>query len=159
MRRKDKQITAPEELEAVFKAGSIVTLCLMDNGSPYMVPLNYGYADGKLYFHSAREGRKAGLLESNPAVHGLVISQDELLCPEGATSACSLTTRYTSIMFEGRSEKIIDDAEKQRAMEVILGHYAMGHLPLPEGSLNTVFLYRIHVDARTGKQSPVKKPA
>lgn len=56
MRRKDKEITDPRKIEAVLKKAAIIHIALLDGDRPYIVPLNYGYAENTIYFHCAREG-------------------------------------------------------------------------------------------------------
>ena len=59
MRRKG-QALGKEECEEILRAGRTGVLALSgDDGYPYPVPLNYVFAEGKLYFHCAKSGHKA----------------------------------------------------------------------------------------------------
>ena len=56
MRRKRQQLSREESI-AVLERGTAGVLAVAGTeGYPYAVPLSYVYADGKLYFHSARTG-------------------------------------------------------------------------------------------------------
>lgn len=60
MRRKDKEIKDQALLESILVKATICRLAMSENNMPYVVPLNFAYADGHLYPHSAREGQKSG---------------------------------------------------------------------------------------------------
>ena len=50
MRRSDREITFIEEKLAVIEKNKVMRLAMVDNGRPYVVPLNYGYTyeNGKI---------------------------------------------------------------------------------------------------------------
>jgi len=60
MRRREKQITDTKQMEQILAQAQVCRLAMVDKGHPYVVPLNFGYRDGALYFHSALEGRGHG---------------------------------------------------------------------------------------------------
>lgn len=66
MRRKDREVTDPGKIREIIAACDCCRLGLCDNGRAYIVPLDFGFAeqDGHytFYFHSAKEGRKIGLI-------------------------------------------------------------------------------------------------
>ena len=68
MRRADRQIHDPGQMEEILKSAACLRLGLIDGGLAYIVPMSFGMQteDGKLclYFHSAPEGRKIDLIEA-----------------------------------------------------------------------------------------------
>ena len=90
MRRKDREITDPEQIRAILGRARVLHLGLYDGEYPYVVPMHYGFTfeDGKLtlYTHCAKEGRKLELLRRDARVF-VEIDTDEAL-PPGET-ACS----------------------------------------------------------------------
>ncbi len=68
MRRKDKQVGDPALIDGLFSAGRVCRIGMVDNGEPYIVPVNYGYADNTLYIHSAAAGRKIDILKRDSRV-------------------------------------------------------------------------------------------
>jgi len=40
----------------------------LEDGSPYIVPVGYGYADGKIFFHTCSKGLKMEALKKNAQV-------------------------------------------------------------------------------------------
>ena len=49
-------------IEEVIARAPVCRLALSDNGEPYVVPMNFGYSDGVLYFHGAPNGRKIDII-------------------------------------------------------------------------------------------------
>lgn len=70
MRRKDKEIADPRKIEAVLNQAQIIHLAMLDGDRPYIIPLNFGYADNAIYFHCAREGKKIDLIKLNLTFRG-----------------------------------------------------------------------------------------
>ena len=81
----------------------------MDNG-----------ALGALYFHGAKEGRKAALIAARPKV-GFELDCSYALV-EG-TSGCSYSCRYQSVIGTGRIGEVTDMEEKKQALAAIMAHY------------------------------------
>lgn len=87
VRRKEREITDPEELRQVLKATKYVTVALCMDGEPYLVALSHGYDEAKncLYFHCAAEGKKLVYAKANPNVWGqavldFVVTEDCRYC-------------------------------------------------------------------------------
>ena len=121
MRRRDKELQNTSEINKIFSEAEVCRLGFCDRGKPYIVPMNYGYKAGILYFHSAREGRKVEILKRNPFVFfeidipGSVVASDE---------ACSWTMNYRSVMGEGTAAFISDENKKKEALRCIMDHYS-----------------------------------
>lgn len=66
MRRSDREITDLGEILSIINDCKVIHLAMVDDGEPYLLPLNFGYAceSGAFSFfcHSAREGRKLDIL-------------------------------------------------------------------------------------------------
>ena len=69
MRRKDREVTDLSEIIEIMKNCDVCRLALNDDGFPYILPLNFGMAVNgdkiTLYFHSALEGYKVGLIQKD----------------------------------------------------------------------------------------------
>ena len=72
MRKAEREITNFEEIVELIDRCDTVRLGLAVEGTPYVVPLSFGYEtrDGKitLYFHGAKEGRKHEMIAKSPRV-------------------------------------------------------------------------------------------
>ncbi|RKX93019.1 MAG: pyridoxamine 5'-phosphate oxidase family protein [Spirochaetes bacterium] len=121
MRRKDKERQNKAAIEKILNEAKVCRLGLFDGVKPYIVPMNYGYKAGILYFHSAREGRKVEILKKNPVVcfeidiPGSVVSSEE---------ACSWSINYRSVMGEGTAAFVSDENKKEEALRCIMDHYS-----------------------------------
>jgi len=57
-----------DEMERFVKGHSYGRLGLCFEDEPYVVPVAYGYAQGTIYFHSARQGKKLDFIRKNNRV-------------------------------------------------------------------------------------------
>ncbi len=89
-----------------------VGLCL--EGEPYVVPVNYVYADGTVVFHCAFQGKKINFIRANPRACFVVGRQTgEVSDHEGATS-CHVDN--DSVICYGTARVIEDEEERWRAL-------------------------------------------
>ena len=58
MRRKKQELSKEECIDILQTAKTAVLGVVGDNGYPYTVPINFVYANDKIYFHSAKNGHK-----------------------------------------------------------------------------------------------------
>lgn len=150
MRRCDKQITDIIELEIILCSAELCLLAMVDDGKPYAVPLNFGYANGALYFHSAPEGRKIDILRSNPAVSFTIISRHELVMNE---RVCSWTAKFTSVIGAGKAEIITDRAGKEKGLAVLMGQYSNEEYDFSDENLDGIVVIKVTIEEMTGKSS------
>ncbi|MDT8366467.1 MAG: pyridoxamine 5'-phosphate oxidase family protein [bacterium] len=154
MRRSDKQITDPAELESLLSSSEICHLSMVDDGKPYVVPMNFGYADGALYFHSAPEGRKIDILGKNPDVCFSIIVRNILIKGE---KACSWTAKYSSVTGTGKAEVINVRKEKEKGMSILMSQYSDKEFDFSEVDLTGVVVIRVVIEEITGKSSDAGK--
>lgn len=110
MRRK-KQLLTQEESEQILREARTAMLALAgDDNYPYVVPINYAYVDGKIYFHGAKSGHKIDAILRNDKVSLCVVQHDELV-PE------KLTTYFRSVTVFGRARILEKDDEKLAAAQ------------------------------------------
>ncbi|MDY0040262.1 MAG: pyridoxamine 5'-phosphate oxidase family protein, partial [Desulforhabdus sp.] len=105
MRRKDKQIDDPTELEAVIRNAIVCRIGFSGNDVPYIVPVNFGYRENRLYFHSAPEGRKIDILRQNNQVCFEMETDVEVV---RADSPCNWSTKYRSVIGHGKATFVED---------------------------------------------------
>ncbi len=68
MRRFEYEIQELPEIEEIIGLAKVCRLAMSVGDQPYLVPLCFGYEPGALYFHSAGEGKKLDMLETNDNV-------------------------------------------------------------------------------------------
>jgi nitroimidazol reductase NimA-like FMN-containing flavoprotein (pyridoxamine 5'-phosphate oxidase superfamily) len=100
-----------EEMERILREETLGYLGLSMEGMPYVVPLNYGYVEGKIVFHCALTGKKLDYLRANPQVCFTVGRQSGRVRrhPRGAT--CH--TDNDSVICYGTA-RIVEDVEERR---------------------------------------------
>lgn len=149
MRRKEKQITKTADIEQILKQGQVCRLGFVDNNVPYIVPVNYGYQDQALYFHSAREGRKIDLIRANPLV---CFEVDELVKMNKAANACDWGVSFKSVIGTGTARILETPAEKKAGLDIIMAHYSGRSFDYPDKMLAKTTVIKVTVEEMTGKQ-------
>ncbi len=153
MRRNEKEIKDPAELERILQINDICRLGMVRDGVPYIVPMNYGYADGVLYMHSAREGRKVDILRADNYVCFEIDGEVKIM---EAGEACSWTTHYTSIIGYGRIELLDDPDEKRHGLTVLMTQYSdRTDWEFPDRQLDRVLVLKLKIESMRGKRSGV----
>jgi nitroimidazol reductase NimA-like FMN-containing flavoprotein (pyridoxamine 5'-phosphate oxidase superfamily) len=150
MRRHEKEITAQGELEQVLWQGRVCHLAIQDDPLPYLVPLNYGYHDGALYFHSAPQGHKIELLEKHLRARFSVTIDYGII---EAERACSWGARFTSVMGFGRIEFIEDLQAKQAALHILMAQYTDQTFSFEEAQVDATRIFKLIIESMNGKKS------
>ncbi|MBI5523114.1 MAG: pyridoxamine 5'-phosphate oxidase family protein [Desulfarculus sp.] len=156
MRRANRQITDPAQLEDILRRGRVLRLAMCHGDQPYLLPLNYGYAQGRVYLHTGRQGLKLEYLRANPRVC-FEVSVDVELVP--AQEACAWNCHYQCVLGFGRAVEVTDEAERRLGLLAITSQYAgPGPHALKEESLARACLLRIDIEEMSGKQNPPPGP-
>ena len=116
MRRKRQQLSDSESIEMLKKATSGTLALLGDGGYPYALPISYVYEEGKLYFHSAKEGHKVDAIRDCDKASFCVIDKDDVH-PE------KYTTFFRSVIAFGKIHIVEDEAEKLRIARLLGNRY------------------------------------
>ncbi|MBN2719710.1 MAG: pyridoxamine 5'-phosphate oxidase family protein [Proteobacteria bacterium] len=143
------RIESGDEVVKILRHGHICFLSMVDGKKPYVVPLNYGYAENALFFHSALEGRKIRILGENPDVSFCIVSEYELV---RSGNACSWTTDYLSVMGTGKATILREQGEKNRGLTVIMGHYSEREFDFSGAALEDVAVIRVDIETMEGKR-------
>ena len=151
MRRKDKEITDRMEIESVLSQARICRIGFSQNNKPYIVPMNFGYKDGYLFFHCAQEGMKIDIIKQNNNVCFEVDINHEIT---DTGIPCDWSTRYSSVIGFGKALLVKDPIEKKLALNVIVNHYSpKAKFKYSEEALNKVGIIKIEITSMTGKKS------
>lgn len=149
LRRKEKKMTDTKEMEQLLAEAQVCRLAMVDKGRPYVVPLNFGYRDGVLYFHSALEGRKIDVLNANPEVCFVV---DEQVKMNKAAAACDWGVSYRSVICTGKARMLETASEKKAGLDIIMAHYSGRAFDYPEEKLAKTAVIQVTIHEMTGKQ-------
>ena len=149
MRRKEQEVTDRTQIEAILNAALICRLGLCRDNVPYVVPVNYAYDNGHLYFHSSQAGMKMDMLRANPRVCFEVDVDAEVTRAE---QACGFSINYRSVIGWGTAIELHDPEDKRRALDLLMAHHGGPQGPYRPGSLARAAVVRIDIETMTGKQ-------
>lgn len=150
MRRKNQELS-PADCDAVLRRGSHGVLAVCgDGGWPYAVPVNYVWADGRLFFHCAKAGHKLDAIAGEPRVSLCVVDADELVPAE-------FTSYFRSVIVFGRARVLTDPAQRRAALALVARRFGPGDPAEDEKELDRtlarVCLVEIEIAHMTGKQA------
>ncbi len=152
MRRSDKAVTAQSAIEKILRAGKTCQLAFSVDPVPYLVTLNYGYHDGVLYFHGAREGRKIDLIRENGQAAFTVALDLGLV--KGA-HACDWSVRFQSVVGHGQISLLETMAEKCQALDLFMAQYSADEFSYPDKMIQATAVFKLVISEMTVKQSRV----
>ena len=111
--RRKKQLLPEETAVEMLQRNTSGTLALLgDDDYPYAVPLSFIYLNGKLYFHSAKNGHKIDAVRNYEKASFCVIDRDQIV-PE------KFTTHYRSVIAFGKV-RLIEEVEEMRSIATAL---------------------------------------
>jgi len=87
-----------------------IGICL-ENGTPYVVPVGYAYADGKIFFHTCNKGLKINAIRRSANV-----------CFE-VDEALSDASMFKSVIVFGKAEIISDKAKVIPYLQKLIDKY------------------------------------
>ena len=134
MRRRDREVTELNEIIHILDSGKVLHLGLVDQGKPYIVPMNYGYVmeNDKLvfYVHGALEGRKLDIIRNNS---DCCVQIECDVQPFSGKVACQYGCSYYSFDGFGTAEIVEAPQEKIKAMSALMKIQTVRILSLMSG--------------------------
>lgn len=153
--RRELEVTDTQEIIEILDKCKIVHIAMVDDGEPYVVPLNYGYTMEEdqltLYLHGALKGRKIDVMRKNPKVFF------EMNCdvvPFDGKIACQFGTSYSSIMGRGEAEILEDVEEKKAGLSLFMKSQTGMDFEFTGKMVSAVSVIRIKVKDYTVKKRP-----
>lgn len=170
MRRQDREM--PEDFAySVIDKARFGTMALMDETYTYSVPLSIARYENKLYFHSAKAGKKTELLENEPLVCisfvgdakvPEIYTEEELEDIMSDPKKWSLlsknvfTTEFESAIVYGKVCQVTDAEEIKLALRTIAQKYTPDKMKYIEQAISAgishVRIYSVTIDHITGKR-------
>ncbi|GAV30871.1 predicted flavin-nucleotide-binding protein [Coriobacteriaceae bacterium EMTCatB1] len=150
MRREDHRMLR-EEAEALLRRAQVLRLGLVDEGGPYVVPLNFGYEDGRIYLHGAPEGRRMDAIARDPRVC-FEVDEGEIVRGE---RPCGYTSRFSSVVGYGRARVLETKEEKLRGLQALMRHYGGPVDGIDPAVLEKTAVVEIAIEQMDGKRHDV----
>jgi len=145
------------EMKAFLDRMPVGRLGLSTEDGPYVVPVNYIFAEGCIYFHSAPKGKKVEALRADPRVCFVVDEPGPQVTWE---KGCGITQIYESVMCFGKAEFVEKIAERRRILEMLVGKYVPGDnkvriLDRSSKMIANIAVVKIHIEWMTGKANAI----
>ena len=149
--RRFKQLLPQETAVEILNRNTSGILALNgDDDYPYAVPMSYVYADGKLYFHSAKAGHKIDAIKRSEKVSFCVIDQDQIV-PE------KYTTLFRSVIAFGRAQLVEELEEIRRVVTMLAIKYSSDFqdgIPKEiDSSIKNMTIIEMTIDHMTAKEA------
>lgn len=169
MRRNDREMDEEFGLSVIDKAEYGV-IGLWDDEGPYTIPITIIRDENTLYFHSARSGRKVDIFEKEPEVSVNFVTdvkvphlytQEELreIVKKGKileVVSRVYTTEFASCIITGKVQKVEDEEEQIKALEILCKEYTPESLEFfpyaVERSLKLLHIYKIQMETIRAKR-------
>jgi nitroimidazol reductase NimA-like FMN-containing flavoprotein (pyridoxamine 5'-phosphate oxidase superfamily) len=150
MRRSEKAVNDRAEIDGYIGQAKICRVGLVDGDEAYIVPMNFGYVDGCLFFHSAKVGRKIELVHRNGKASfemdidlGLVTVRDAYKC----------TNHFICVMGTGTIGLVEDEAERIKGLEALMGHYTSDHYNMTNKCTDKTAVIRLRIETISCKRN------
>ena len=156
LRRKEKEIRNKDEIEAMLRNGEVCRIGLCDGNIPYVIPINYAYHDGCLYFHSASEGKKIDIIRKNNIVCFELDIMHQLVKTD---VSCHWGVKYESVIGFGKAFFVEANDEKAKTLDLIMRHYDKENsgqeksYEYNEAMVKRVTIIKIEISEMTGKRA------
>lgn len=141
-----------QRIQQVLKSANILRIAYLGAGKPALVPVNFGYHEGKLYFHSSKTSSKLRCFHENPLVSFQTDCGVQLI---NESLPCKATIHYQSVMGSGLVSFIEDDEQKRQALLIILKQHGIQNEEMPAASIEGTEVLCIEIRECTYKQSPM----
>ena len=135
MTRREREITDQNEINRILEECKYLHLGLVDDGKPYVVPMNYGIDHDNagnliIYLHGATTGRKLDIIRKNS---DCCFTMECNIQPFEGAMACQYGVAYECVMGVGQIHLIDDPAERERALQKIMNveELSAKYRPLP----------------------------
>ncbi|MBR0411194.1 MAG: pyridoxamine 5'-phosphate oxidase family protein [Eubacterium sp.] len=153
MTRRELEVKDPVKILEILNKCKVTHIGLVDDGMPYIVPMNFGYTmeDGKLtlILHCAVKGYKLDVIARNP------VCCFEMECdvkPFEGRLPCQYGTAYASLMGRGTIEVVEEVQEKIDLMTIFMKSQCGRDFEFNERQMSIVTMLKVHVEEYTAKE-------
>jgi nitroimidazol reductase NimA-like FMN-containing flavoprotein (pyridoxamine 5'-phosphate oxidase superfamily) len=157
VRRRDRQIESPEEIQSLLEAGRIGFIATSVDGQPFINSNLFWYeaASQRIYFHTANQGRTRDNILANPAVCFSIGEMGRLLPAE---TALEFSVEYSGVMAFGRARVVEDQVEAEHGLQGLLDKYfpelepGKDYRPITAEEIKRTSVFAIEIESWSGKQ-------
>lgn len=156
MRRRDRA-KGEEWIRRFLERASFGFLAIIDEGRPFLNSNLFAYDPSvhALYFHTARVGRTSGNVQAGGAATFSVAVMGRLL---PAPEALEFSVEYSSVVAFGVIAAVEEEAEKERALYLMMAKYAphleagRDYRPITPEEMRRTAVHRLSIESWSGKE-------
>jgi len=143
------------EMEELLREEEIGYLGLSLEERPYVVPLNYYYSGGKIYFHCGLQGKKLVYMKGNSQVCFTVGRQLAEVREHAGGNPCHVDS--DSVVCYGRARSIEDLDERSKALNAFNRRYRPEAPDIPMERVKNCGVVEITISEMTGRRERERK--
>lgn len=156
-RRRDRAISDPRWIEAFLRVARFGVLGGCADARPHLNPNLFVYDAERreLYFHTARTGATASLVDRQPEMAFCAMRAGRVL---PAPNALDFSIEYASVVVRGRVRRLMDGGQARRALQALLDKYAPDLEPgrdyrrIQDAELARTAVYALRIRSWSGKR-------
>ena len=135
--------------EAMIAGTREGVLAMCNNGVPYALPVNFGYLDGRFYFHCGIYGKKLDTLRVNPNVSFCIYKYFGEQNSHGDPRCHGF---WQSVLAFGQARIIENNAEKAEAFQKFMSWYGVPAFVMNPMAAQMTLAIEMTVDYMTVRQ-------
>jgi len=144
-------ITDRKEIDEIIHTCDVCFIGIIErDGTPYVIPMSFGYTGGEIILHSGPEGKHLSLLALDNRIT-VTFCTERKLVNQHPDVACSYSMFSKSVVCKGRVTFIEDLSEKESAMNVTMKNYTDRTFKYSKPALMNVKVWRVTIEDITAK--------
>lgn len=145
-------ITDQEEIDQIIQSCEHCFVGISEkDGSPYVFPMNFAYADGVIILHSGPHGKHLQLLETDNRVCVTFCTENNKILYQHPDVACSYSMQSKSVLCKGKIEFVENQEEKERLIKLFMRHYTDREFKISAPAIRNVKVWIMKPETITAK--------
>ena len=151
MSKTEKIIKDKTKIDEIIRPCTVCRMGFSVKNRAYIVPMNFGYDGGNLYFHTAREGRKIEMIKVNKNVC-FEFDTDVQIVNDDKT-ACKWTCDFKSVIGFGQLCELKTETERIYGLNQIMLQYSGKIWDFNPHVLEKARIWKLTIGTISGKVS------
>jgi nitroimidazol reductase NimA-like FMN-containing flavoprotein (pyridoxamine 5'-phosphate oxidase superfamily) len=152
--KEEEFIESRDEMEKILREEEIGYLGLSLKGEPYVIPLNYHYSGGKIYFHCGLKGKMLTYMKANPQVC-LTVGRQLAEVRDHAGTPCHVDS--DSVICYGKARVLEDINERGKALNAFNRRFRPDAADVLLERVKNCNVVEITISEMTGRQERNRK--
>ena len=145
-------ITDQEEIDQIILSCEHCFVGISEkDGSPYVFPMNFAYADDVIILHSGPHGKHLQLLETDNRVCVTFCTENNKILYQHPDVACSYSMQSKSVLCKGKIEFVENQEEKERLIKLFMRHYTDREFKISAPAIRNVKVWIMKPETITAK--------